>query len=222
MYLFDALWLCRLFFAGLFFLISNLHLWLLLWLLLNCRKLCSKSLCRLPERSTSSQRAWSPFISSTLGSVGSRQLCLCDRPTVLHDYSEWSLTGRLHDSKAPRSSHLQKLLRANMCTFVPESRREGVKTRESRVVRSLFCKFKTLVSFPEAAAFAWLDQADLGLSRRPRPSPLDGSSASHATCCTRGAVPRRTAKVAGEEKVHTVPEGRGCARIKTSTLKILQ
>lgn len=124
--------------------------------------------------------------------------CLCDRPTVLHDYSEWSLTGRLHDSKAPRSSHLQKLLRANMCTFVPEPRREGVKTRESRVVHSLFCKFKTLVSFPEAAAFAWLDQADLGLSRRPGPSPLDGSSASHATCSTRGAVPRRTAKVAGE------------------------
>lgn len=70
--------------------------------------------------------------------------------------------------------------------------------RESRVLRSLFCRFKTLVSFPEAAAFAWLDQADLGLSRRPRPSPLDGSSASHATCNTRGAVPRRTARVPGE------------------------
>lgn len=43
-------------------------------------------------------------------------------------------------------------------------------------LRSLFWGFKTLVSFPEAVAFAWLDQADLGLSRRPRPSPLDGSS----------------------------------------------
>lgn len=64
--------------------------------------------------------------------------------------------------------------------------------RDCGVPRSLFCRFKTLVSFPEAAAFAWLDQADLGLSRRPRPSPLDGCSASHATCSTRGAAWRRT------------------------------
>lgn len=77
-------------------------------------------------------------------------------------------------------------------------RAQAVEKTESRVLRSLFCKFKTLVSFPEAAAFAWLDQADLGLSRRPRPSPLDGSSASHATCSTRGAAPRRTARVPGE------------------------
>lgn len=75
-------------------------------------------------------------------------------------------------------------------------RAQGGK-RESRVLRSLFCKFKTLVSFPVAAAFAWLDQADLGLSRSPRPSPLDCSSASHATCSTRGAAPRRAARVPG-------------------------
>lgn len=87
---------------------------------------------------------------------------------------------------------------------------EGGGGRESRVLRSLFCKFKTLVSFPEAAAFAWLDQADLGLSRRPRPSPLDGSSASHATCSTRGAVPRRTARVPGES-AHSA--GGSCAAL---------
>lgn len=81
-----------------------------------------------------------------------------------------------------------------MCTFVSK---QGEK-RESRVLHSLFCKFKTLMSFPEAAAFAWLDQADLGLSRGPKPSPLDGSSASHATCSTRGAALRRTARVPGE------------------------
>lgn len=78
-----------------------------------------------------------------------------------------------------------------MCTFVPK------QGGEKKCLRSLFCKFKTLVSFPEAVAFAWLDQADLGLSRRPRPSPLDGSSASHAICSTRGAEPWRTA-VSGE------------------------
>lgn len=98
-----------------------------------------------------------------------------------------------------------------MCTFVPE---EG-KKRESRVLRSLFCKFKTLVSFPEAAAFAWLDQADLGLSRRPRPSPLDGSSASHATCSTRGAAPRRTARVP-RESTHS-PRGSGQCRVPRIT-----
>lgn len=41
-----------------------------------------------------------------------------------------------------------------MCTFVPEQGGEKKKKRESRVLRSLFCEFKTLVSFPEAAAFA--------------------------------------------------------------------
>lgn len=88
------------------------------------------------------------------------------------------------------------------------------KKRESRVLRSLFCEFKTLVSFPEAAAFAWLDQADLGLSRRPRPSPLYGSSASHATCSTRGAAPRRTARVPGESTHSPGGSGRrGAARI---------
>ena len=49
-----------------------------------------------------------------------------------------------------------------MCTFVHkqggererERERERGKKGESHVPRSLFCKFKTPVSFPEAAAFA--------------------------------------------------------------------
>lgn len=86
-----------------------------------------------------------------------------------------------------------------MCTFVPK------QGGEKKCLRSLFCKFKTLVSFPEAVAFAWLDQADLGLSRRPRPSPLDGSSASHAICSTRGAAPWRTAE--SRENQHSHPGG---------------
>lgn len=94
----------------------------------------------------------------------------------------------------PQDPRIYRSYSAQICAPSCPSRGK----RESRVLRSLFCKFKTLVSFPEAAAFAWLDQADLGLSRRPRPSPLDGSSASHATCSTRGAVPRRTARVPGE------------------------
>ncbi len=94
----------------------------------------------------------------------------------------------------PQDPRVRRSYSAQICAPSCPSRGK----RESRVLRSLFCKFKTLVSFPEAAAFAWLDQADLGLSRRPRPSPLDGSSASHATCSTRGAAPRRTARVPGE------------------------
>lgn len=67
------------------------------------------------------------FISSSFRNlfcrlVGSR---LWDCPTALHDCNEWSLSGRLHDSKAPRSSHLQKPKRANMCTFVPKQGKKG-------------------------------------------------------------------------------------------------
>lgn len=103
----------------------------------------------------------------------------------------------------PQDPRIYRSYSAQICA--PSCPSRG-KKRESRVLRSLFCKFKTLVSFPEAAAFAWLDQADLGLSRRPRPSPLDGSSASHATCSTRGAAPRRTEE--SPKSQHTVPEDR--------------
>lgn len=82
-----------------------------------------------------------------------------------------------------------------MCTFVPKQCGGGGALASCALCSA---KFKTLVSFPEAAAFAWLDRADLGLSRRPRPSPPDGSSASHATCSARGAAPRRAARVPGE------------------------
>lgn len=98
----------------------------------------------------------------------------------------------------PQDPRVYRSYSAQICAPSCPSRGGEKKKRESRVLRSLFCEFKTLVSFPEAAAFAWLDQADLGLSRRPRPSPLYGSSASHATCSTRGAAPRRTARVPGE------------------------
>lgn len=113
------------------------------------------------------------FISSSFRNlfcrlVGSR---LCDCYTVLHDCNEWSLSGRLHDSKA-QDPCIYRNYGAQICA--PSCTSGG--GRESHVLRSLFYKFKTPVSFPEAAAFAWLDQADLGLSRRPRPSPLDSSS----------------------------------------------
>lgn len=38
---------------------------------------------------------------------------ICQAHTALHDCRERSLSGRLHDSKAPRSSHSRQLLRAN-------------------------------------------------------------------------------------------------------------
>lgn len=74
----------------------------------------------------------------------------------------------------------------------------------------------TLVSFPEAATFAWLDQADLGLSRRTGPSPPNGSSASHATCCNRGAAAGRTMRVPAEP-THS-PTGSGDKRRGTPRL----
>lgn len=139
------------------------------------------------------------FISSTFHNlfcrfVGSR---LCDCSVRPHRVAwlqwmkpEWQIAWL-------QSPKILAFTEAIARKYVHLRARAGEK-REFRVLRSLFCKFKTLVSFPEAAAFAWLDQADLGLSRRPRPSPLDASSASHATCSTRGAVPRRTARVPGE------------------------
>lgn len=71
----------------------------------------------------------------------------------------------------PQDPRIYRSYSAQICAPSCPSRVE-----KKKCLRSLFCKFKTLVSFPEAVAFAWLDQADLGLSRRPRPSPLDGSS----------------------------------------------
>lgn len=100
----------------------------------------------------------------------------------------------------PQDPRIYRSYSAQICAPSCPSRVE-----KKKCLRSLFCKFKTLVSFPEAVAFAWLDQADLGLSRRPRPSPLDGSSASHAICSTRGAAPWRTAE--SRENQHSHPGG---------------
>lgn len=56
----------------------------------------------------------------------------------------------------PQGPRIYRSYSANMCTFVPKQggRKKTERERAICVLCSLFGEFKTLVSFPEAAAFA--------------------------------------------------------------------